>query len=191
MLLRQAWWRGPGSTWPWPRTTPQRRRGGRRRCRIRSGVRPARRRSTSRTNASTRRWESRDRNAANRAVATALDVAVTHGMLRTVATEGAPLMDLIEMASWRVPDTWMDRVRRAMFGVWAARDAERPVDDLTDRECDVLRLLPSRLTLTEIASELYVSQNTVKFHVRAIYRKLGAVSRAEAVESARCMRLLP
>jgi LuxR family maltose regulon positive regulatory protein len=66
-----------------------------------------------------------------------------------------------------------------------------PIDDLTDRERDVLRLLPSRLTLREIASELYVSQNTLKFHLRAIYRKLGVASRGGAVDSARQMRLLP
>jgi LuxR family maltose regulon positive regulatory protein len=52
-------------------------------------------------------------------------------------------------------------------------------------------LLPSRLTLREVASQLYVSQNTLKFHLRAIYRKLGVDSRATAVRAAREMRLLP
>jgi LuxR family maltose regulon positive regulatory protein len=85
----------------------------------------------------------------------------------------------------------MDRLRHALVPTWAGQDAQRLIDDLTDRERDVLRLLPSRLTLSEIAAELYVSHNTLKFHLRAIYRKLGAVSRAEAVDSARQMRLLP
>jgi LuxR family maltose regulon positive regulatory protein len=52
----------------------------------------------------------------------------------------------------------------------------------------VLRLLPSRLTLGEIASELFVSQNTLKFHLRVIYRKLAVNSRAEAVEVTKEMR---
>jgi LuxR family maltose regulon positive regulatory protein len=56
---------------------------------------------------------------------------------------------------------------------------------LTDRERDVLRFLPSRLTLREIAAELYVSVNTLKFHLKVIYRKLGVASRAEAAEVAR------
>jgi LuxR family maltose regulon positive regulatory protein len=51
-------------------------------------------------------------------------------------------------------------------------------------------LLPSRLTLREISGELFVSQNTLKFHLRVIYRKLGVNSRAEAVETARALRLL-
>jgi LuxR family maltose regulon positive regulatory protein len=54
----------------------------------------------------------------------------------------------------------------------------------------VLRLLPTRLSLREIGSELYVSQNTVKTHVRSIYRKLAASSRADAVARARELGLL-
>ena len=59
------------------------------------------------------------------------------------------------------------------------------VEPLTDRERDVLRFLPSRLTVREIADELYVSVNTLKFHLKVIYRKLGVTSRAEAAAKAR------
>jgi LuxR family transcriptional regulator, maltose regulon positive regulatory protein len=62
---------------------------------------------------------------------------------------------------------------------------------LTERELAVLRLLPSRLSTREIGRELYVSANTVRTHVRAIYRKLGVTSRAMAVAHARQLRLLP
>jgi len=138
-----------------------------------------------------RALEPRDRPAATEVVADALAQAARHAMLRTVASEGAPLMELIELAAWRVPDAWLDQLRHAIVPVWRGQDAQRPIDDLTDREREVLRLLPSRLTLSEVAAELYVSQNTVKFHVRSIYRKLGVMSRAEAVDTARRMRLLP
>lgn len=63
-------------------------------------------------------------------------------------------------------------------------------EELTPRELTVLRLLPSRLNVTEIANELYVSPNTVKGHVKAIYRKLGVNERALAVQRARELRLL-
>jgi LuxR family transcriptional regulator, maltose regulon positive regulatory protein len=56
---------------------------------------------------------------------------------------------------------------------------------LSQRELEVLRLLQSSLSESEIASELYVSHNTVHSHTRAIYRKLGVSSRSEAVERAR------
>jgi ATP/maltotriose-dependent transcriptional regulator MalT len=62
---------------------------------------------------------------------------------------------------------------------------------LTERERAVLRLLPTRLSNREIGRELYVSVNTVRSQVRAIYRKLQATSRAEAVAHARHLRLLP
>ena len=55
----------------------------------------------------------------------------------------------------------------------------------------MLRLLPSRLTLIEIADELFISMNTLKFHLKAIYRKLGCGSRAEAAAIAREAPPLP
>jgi LuxR family maltose regulon positive regulatory protein len=53
--------------------------------------------------------------------------------------------------------------------------------DLTERQVRVLRLLRGSLTLTEIATELSLSPNTVKTHTQAIYRKLGVCTREEAV----------
>mgnify|MGYP003624058350 CR=1 FL=1 len=49
----------------------------------------------------------------------------------------------------------------------------------------MLQYLPTHLSFPEIADELFVSRNTVKTHVRAVYRKLGASSRSEAVLQAR------
>jgi LuxR family maltose regulon positive regulatory protein len=65
-----------------------------------------------------------------------------------------------------------------------------PYWELSERELAVLRLLASKLSQREIAGELYVSFNTVKTHTRAIFRKLGVVSRAEAVERARELGLI-
>jgi LuxR family maltose regulon positive regulatory protein len=62
-------------------------------------------------------------------------------------------------------------------------------DDLTERELVVLALLPTDLTLRELAGTLYVSFNTVKSQTRAIYRKLGVTSRDEAVVRARQLGL--
>jgi LuxR family transcriptional regulator, maltose regulon positive regulatory protein len=65
-----------------------------------------------------------------------------------------------------------------------------PLQDLTERELAVLRLLPSRRSRREIAATLVVSPNTVKTHTRGIYQKLAATSRAEAVARARELGLL-
>ncbi len=63
--------------------------------------------------------------------------------------------------------------------------------DLTERELAVLRSLTGNGTLREIAAELYVSHNTVKTQIRAVYRKLGVATRDEAVSRARELGLLP
>ncbi|WP_433383923.1 LuxR C-terminal-related transcriptional regulator [Actinoplanes sp. CA-142083] len=65
-----------------------------------------------------------------------------------------------------------------------------PSDVLSERERDVLRYLPTVLTAGEIAGNLNISINTVKAHMRSIYRKLGAARRREAVVRARQLGLL-
>lgn len=56
-------------------------------------------------------------------------------------------------------------------------------EPLTERERDILRLLQGRLSLHEIAAELYLSFNTVKTHTQAVYRKLDVHSREDAVRT--------
>ena len=55
-------------------------------------------------------------------------------------------------------------------------------DPLTRREADILRHLATGLPLKEIAENLNISKNTIKTHLRNLYRKLGAEDRKDAVE---------
>jgi LuxR family maltose regulon positive regulatory protein len=78
--------------------------------------------------------------------------------------------------------TWLTGEQRAA----AARTRQEGLTEpLTERELAILRLLPAPSSLRELASELFVTPNTLKTHLRAIYRKLGAESREEAVIRAR------
>jgi len=61
----------------------------------------------------------------------------------------------------------------------------KSAEPLSQREDEILRWLNSQLSLREIASELYVSYDTVKTHTRHIYRKLGVSTRRQAVTRAR------
>ena len=65
-----------------------------------------------------------------------------------------------------------------------------PAEPLTVSETRVLRYLPTHMGTPEIAAELFLSANTVKTHLRHLYRKLGAHSRREAVQRARAIGLL-
>lgn len=53
-------------------------------------------------------------------------------------------------------------------------------DSLTDRELEILRLVASGARNGDIARQLWITQQTVKFHVSNIYRKLGVANRTEA-----------
>jgi len=64
-------------------------------------------------------------------------------------------------------------------------------NDLSDRELDVLACLSRGRTTAQIATELFISENTVKTHVRHILNKLEASNRAEAVSKAITLGLLP
>ena len=73
--------------------------------------------------------------------------------------------------------------------------ARRPNGDvllepLSERELTVLRFLPTMMSNAEIASEMFVSVNTVKTHLKHIYRKLDVSERRDAVRRGRELRLL-
>lgn len=66
---------------------------------------------------------------------------------------------------------------------------DAPTAPLTRRELVVLAHLSDKVTLDDVARELFVSRNTVKTQVRSVYRKLGISTRAEAVVYARKLGL--
>jgi two-component system response regulator DesR len=68
--------------------------------------------------------------------------------------------------------------------------AEQPTPMLSEREREVLDLIAAGSTNREIAEQLYLSPHTVKEHTSAVYRKLQARNRAEAVQRAQRIGLL-
>ena len=98
---------------------------------------------------------------------------------------------------------WSDRALKTLAG-WPdagiygrrakqladALDRRVMAEPITPAERRVLELLPTHQTTAHLAERLFLSQNTVKAHLRSIYRKLGAASRDEAVEKARELGLL-
>ena len=68
--------------------------------------------------------------------------------------------------------------------------AQPLIESLSERELEVLRFLDTRLSSTEIGEELRISANTVRFHIKNIYGKLGVHRRFDAVQKAREHQLL-
>jgi LuxR family transcriptional regulator, maltose regulon positive regulatory protein len=76
----------------------------------------------------------------------------------------------------------LDQMRRTPAG--------SPVDALTERETAVLQFLPTLMSNAEIAEGLHLSINTVKSHLKAVYRKLGVEGRRDAVLRGRELELI-
>jgi LuxR family transcriptional regulator, maltose regulon positive regulatory protein len=81
-------------------------------------------------------------------------------------------------------------LNRLEGGLSLARTFDGERGPLSARELTVVRYLASRLTMREIAADLFVSTNTLKTHVRRIYGKFGVSSRTDAVAEARTLGLL-
>ncbi len=127
------------------------------------------------------------------------ECAAAHLLLATVLLDTAridealPHIEQAKALAERIPCILSprpaDTVRQQIDAIAHRGSATTPAE-LTKRERAVLQLLPSQLTLREIAGELYVSINTLKTHTRSIYRKLGVRTRHAAIEQARRSQLL-
>ena len=71
-----------------------------------------------------------------------------------------------------------------------ARAAPVMLEPLSSREREVLQYAAEMLDTMEIAAVLFISVNTVKSHLKSIYRKLAVTHRGEAVRRARQLRIL-
>ena len=130
----------------------------------------------------------------------ALELAEPEGHTRTFVNEGMPMRTLLAAAAADRPSRagQVTRLMKAFRPVPGASSTPRPVgsshgqpiDALSGRERDVLRLLGTELSGPEIARELVVSLNTVRTHTKNVYMKLGVTSRRAAVVRGKDLDLL-
>jgi LuxR family maltose regulon positive regulatory protein len=135
----------------------------------------------------------------------ALALARPEGYVRVFLDEGDPLAKLLEQALAR--GIAVDYVSKLLAPTQVPKvsdqeatetnlkpetqEPETPwIEPLSERELQVLRLLSTGLSSTDIAEELSISVNTVRSHVRSIYGKLDVHSRYEAVARAKELGLL-
>jgi ATP/maltotriose-dependent transcriptional regulator MalT/class 3 adenylate cyclase len=113
------------------------------------------------------------------------EVMVERGDMAAAETCAIAASTLLE----RYPDAGI--LRRRAERLRGAVERTRVSEPLTPAERRVLELLPTHLTEAQMAEQLFVSHNTVKSHLKSVYRKLAASSRADAVVCARQTGLLP
>jgi len=129
----------------------------------------------------------------------ALALATPGGWIRPYVELGAPMAELMD----RLPEETLNsvlvrQIRSAMPSLQASthelpsRNNNGPPGlHLTKRERDVLGLLAERLRDKEIGEKLHISPETVKTHLKTLYRKLDSRDRRSAVANARELGLLP
>jgi LuxR family transcriptional regulator, maltose regulon positive regulatory protein len=140
------------------------------------------------------RDEVNDEDGALRALERALDLAEPRGYAGILARYGAPLRSLLRrrVAAGTAHRALAGEILSTLEGPPAAERTTATVllEPLSERELAVLRFLPTMMSNSEIAAEMFVSVNTVKTHLKHVYRKLDVADRRDCVKRARELRLL-
>jgi LuxR family maltose regulon positive regulatory protein len=139
-----------------------------------------------------------DANQALKVLAQTLHLAEPEGYFRLFVDEGDPMAKLLRRtATNAISHPYVARLLEAFEDETAYIHTSSHsavsmlIEPLSGREMEVLRLLVTELSGSEIAERLFVSLNTVKTHIKNIYSKLNVHSRSEAVELAKKLHLIP
>jgi LuxR family maltose regulon positive regulatory protein len=123
----------------------------------------------------------------------ALEVAEPEGVRGPFIDAGASILEPLRRTVRRgTAHRWLAAALLARFEgrEWERGAPRELLIPLSEKEKVVLRYLPTLLSNEEIAGEMFVSVNTVKTHLKSIYRKLAVSQRRDAVRRARELRLL-
>jgi LuxR family maltose regulon positive regulatory protein len=133
-----------------------------------------------------------DEDAACRALESALDWAEPDGVLLWFLLHPVPGLLQRHARHRTAHPALIAEILSLLAGQRPAPPAgpQPPLEPLSGSEFRVLRYLPTNLTAPEIASELFVSHNTIRTHMRHLYAKLGTHRRVETVTRARALGLL-
>jgi LuxR family maltose regulon positive regulatory protein len=133
------------------------------------------------------------------ALGRALVLAAPEGYVRLFIEEGELMVELLRRAASQgiAAEYAMQLLAacepssRRQYAQEKTTPTSQPlIEPLTERELDVLHLLTTHLSSTEIAEELFVAASTVRSHIKSIYGKLNVHNRSDAVQRAEELGLL-
>lgn len=145
------------------------------------------------------------RNAAHRSLRKALQLAEPGGYVRVMIDEGSDILVLLQEEYAALQESltggesrlgpsrvYLELLLNAAGLSPGASNAAgpRPLEALTDREKEILVFLANGVSNKEMASRVFVSENTIKFHLKNIYSKLAVGSRVQAITAGRQLGLI-
>jgi DNA-binding CsgD family transcriptional regulator len=122
----------------------------------------------------------------------ALEIGSRVGAKETFLRQDIQILNLIIKIATDKPTVYLEE----MASLITSRLKERSenivglTSALTKRELEILRHLATGVPISSIAKTLHISQNTMKTHLKNVYRKIGASGRDEAVEKAKSLYIL-
>ncbi len=121
-----------------------------------------------------------------------LDVGARVGAKEIFLRQDPTILELIIRSASKRPTVYLEELARAAAQRMNAKNNQNAAltQPLTKREIDVLRSLATGKPITAIGKTLHISHNTMKTHLRNIYRKLSASGREEAVVKAQTLFII-
>jgi LuxR family maltose regulon positive regulatory protein len=132
---------------------------------------------------------------AHHMIQAALSVSAQRGYFRIFLDESDLLRPLLESVEPRLKDNDLSAFVRRLLEAMPGESVKGKTDlvdkeTLSDRVLEVLGLLAAGQSYKEVGQQLFLSLNTVQFHIKGIYRKLSVNKRMQAIEKAREKKLI-
>jgi ATP/maltotriose-dependent transcriptional regulator MalT len=117
----------------------------------------------------------------------AMAIVMTHGFRQILLIQSPKFHEFLLKYAATHPTVYMEQIAKTLRDRMAISNNKggRLENSLTKREIEILNRLSTGLPISQIASNLHISNNTIKTHLKNVYKKLGADCRESAVEKGR------
>ena len=117
----------------------------------------------------------------------AMSIVMTQGFKQMLLIQSPQFHEFLLKYAASHPTVYMEQIAKTLRDRMANRNnkSDRLENPLTKREIEILNRLSTGLPISQIASNLHISNNTIKTHLKNVYKKLGADSRENAVAKGR------